>query len=546
MRLYIHGNYCDCIDRINKLSSKDKTQAVLFLAASSYYQLSLTPDKECKIKDPLTKCLNTLVKIKKGKPGDSVHGFEVLCSNAVSAGIESYHENMARSKWDAAISMIERLRKIETNSSLLIDQAICEYAIAKSSALETACNALRLCKSNPSKEGETYVLNQASNILLNLDSIKHKDFHPFMDSLFNIFPENDSFANSYYTHWKKEIRKHNTTSDYDFMFKTMKVIFSYYPNKQDWKKEMNDIILSIADSMTQRFLVDESNFPSYITCCNFLIRARISLGDILPDFKNAKYYGIKSTGNKFLVSWFSSSTMKINFSFQTYWNIDNEIFFDAVVPGEEMQKINGFLWSDAPKHKRAKKANDQVKPEMYNSLLLDTLTHFYCNKFRNENKKKSLSWNMDMYRASKHHSLNMASLASIFHGEINDPLYGHPDSINYYLEYLYPRRVSAGENCLYSFIPEKMTYDSLAKKIIELWASSPGHRANMLEVIFKSESISTTFSNYNGQLAAFLDDKVAAKYFPELTKLFEVFPDIKKKALKLDVYYYSSQNFRGE
>lgn len=549
LRLYNKEQYCDCIERVNDLALKDKTPNVLYMAASSYYQLSIAPDKECMIKDPLTKCLNTLVKIRKAKPGDSVNGFSVLCSNAVSSGIQSYRENMARSKWDAAIAMIEHLKKIENNSTLWIDQAVCEFGIAKSSALETACNALNLCKIEPDKKGEAYTLDQASNILLNLESTTNKDFHPFMDTLFNKFPDNEQFANSYYTHWKNEIRKHNTAKDYDFMFKTVKVIFSHYPNKQAWKKEMSGIVLSIADSMTQRFLDKEENFQSYIACCNFLMKARMSVGDILPDLKNAKYYRVKSTGNKFVIERFSSSisfTIKIEFSFRRYGNINNAISFDAVVPGVEMQKIKGFLWADAPKLKRAKKANDLVNTVTFNSMLLDTLSHVYCNKFRAENKKKPLIWSMGIYRASKHHSLCMASLGCIIHGEDNDSLYGNPDSINYYLSYFSARHSSSGENCLSSYTPKIITYDSLAKKIISLWIGSPGHRANMLQDIFKSESISTSLSNYSGHLATFLDDKMAAKYYPELNQLFLVFPDIKKTILKPDVYYYSSQNFRGE
>ena len=139
LRLYNLGHYCDCIKRTNNLPSKSKTPDVLYLLASSYYQLSIAPDNECKIKDPLNKCLNTLLKIKKIKTGVSVQGFAVLCSNAISYGIQKYHENMARSNWDAAIAMIEHLKKIETNSTLLIDQAICEYGLSKTTALETAC-----------------------------------------------------------------------------------------------------------------------------------------------------------------------------------------------------------------------------------------------------------------------------------------------------------------------------------------------------------------------------------------------------------------------
>jgi hypothetical protein len=240
------------------------------------------------------------------------------------------------------------------------------------------------------------------------------------------------------------------------------------------------------------------------------------------------------------------STINIKFSFDKYGKVTNEISFNAVVPGIEMQKIKVFIWSDAPKLKRAKKANDLVKPETFNSMLLDTLSHFYCNKFRAENKKKPLNWSMDIYRASKHHSLSLASLGCLFHGESMDSLYGHPDSISYYLDYYNPRRSSAGENCLYSYIPDNITYDSLAQRIIKQWINSPGHKANMLESIFNSESLSTSFSNYHGQLATFLDNAMAAKYFPELTKLTEVFPDIKNKILKPDISYYSSQNFSGE
>jgi len=541
LRLYNNGKYCDCIERINDLPLKSKTPDVLYLAASSYYQLSIAPDKECKIKDPLAKCLNTLVKIRKGKHGEAVQGLAGLYSNAVSSGIQCYREHMAHNNWDAALVMIERLKKIETSSTLLIDQAVCEYGTDKGSALETANTALNLCKNEPDKSRETYVLYQANNILLKLDSIRNPYFHPFMDSLLSKFPDNNDFANSYYIHWKNEIRRHNTAFDYDFMFKTMKVIFSHFPDKQTWKEELHGIVLSIADSLTQVFLDNEENFAAYIACCNLLTKARMEVGCSLPDFNSASYYSVKSTGNKFKINWYSASigsTIKIKFTFDKFHEIDNELIFNAVVPGVEMQKIKGFLWVDAPKAKRAKKANDLVKPESFNSTLLDTLSHFYCNKFRAENKKKPLNWNWTLYRASKHHSLSMADLGCIFHGEIMDSLYGHPDSINYYLEHYNPRRSSAGENCLYSFAPEKITYEALAQKIIQMWISSPGHRANMLEDVFRSESISTTFTNYPGQLAALREEALSVKYYPELTRLFEVFPDLKNKVTKADISYF--------
>jgi len=221
LRLYNQSQFFACLERFNDLPPKAKTPYVLYLAASSYYQLSIATDKECKIKDPLTKCLNTLIKIRKAKPGDTVQGFALLCSNAVSSGIQSYRENMARNKWEAAIAMIEHLKKIETSSSILIDQAVCEYGIAKSTALETACKALSIDKNDPDKKAETYVLNQSGNILLKLEITKNKDFHPFLDTLLNKFPDNDQFANSYYNHWKNEIHKHNTSYDYDFMFKIL-------------------------------------------------------------------------------------------------------------------------------------------------------------------------------------------------------------------------------------------------------------------------------------------------------------------------------------
>ncbi|MFZ4413225.1 MAG: CAP domain-containing protein [Bacteroidales bacterium] len=547
--LYYGKQYCRCIERYNKIPPERRTAEDQYIKASSFYALYKNPENDCKISNPLSNCFIALIKLKKLKSAQSIDGLSELICNVFSSGSEVYQEAIRQEKWETALSMIGKLKSIEISPTLLIDQALCEYGLSKTSALETACLAINLFVQDKDKLAEPDFFTRTNSILLKLDSTKNNDFHPFIDTLLNKFPNNDQFATSYYAHWKKEIRKLNTISDYDFMFKTMKVIFSHYPQRLAWKKEMSCIVLSIADSMTQRFLNKDENFQSYIACCNFLMKARISVGDILPNLKTAKYYSVKSTGNRFRINSYSSSigsTINIEFSFDNYGGINNEISFNAVVPGVEMRKIKGFLWVDAPKQKRAKKVNELVNPETFNSILLDTLSHSYCNKFRSENKKIPLSWNMDIYRASKHHSLSQASLGCIFHGEDMDSLYGHPDSIDYYLDQYNPRRSSAGENCLYSYIPDNITYDSLAKRIIKQWINSPGHRANMLQVIFKSESISTTFSNYNGQLAAFLDEAMAAKYYPELSKLFEVFPDIKNIGIKPDVYYYSSQNFRGE
>ena len=89
LRLYNHEQYCDCIERFNKLPYKLKTSDALFIAASSYYHLFKSPDKNCKTKDPLTKCIASLTKIKKSTSPDVIEGLPELVDNAVLAGIKS-------------------------------------------------------------------------------------------------------------------------------------------------------------------------------------------------------------------------------------------------------------------------------------------------------------------------------------------------------------------------------------------------------------------------------------------------------------------------
>jgi len=160
MRLYNHEQYCDCIERFNKLSYEKKTTDALFIAASSYYQLFKTPDIGCKIKDPLPKCFKTLERIKKSKSTGVVQGLPELVDNAVSAATETYRDAMYRHKWDAALILIERIKKIQYNSSLLIDQATCEYGIAKLTAFETACYALNFYANNPDEKDKVYFFDQ--------------------------------------------------------------------------------------------------------------------------------------------------------------------------------------------------------------------------------------------------------------------------------------------------------------------------------------------------------------------------------------------------
>jgi len=252
------------------------------------------------------------------------------------------------------------------------------------------------------------------------------------------------------------------------------------------------------------------------------------------DFEITSYSGSSGITNTIEFS--------INYNRETSYKID----FDAAVPRLEMEKIKGIIWKDVPNNKKAKKKTDIVQSETFNSLLLDTLTHVYCNKFRAQNKKKPLIWSDPIYKASKHHSRNLAFLGCLIHGEERDSLFGQPDSIDYYLHYLGPRNMSAGENILYGYWSDKITYESLAKKIIKQWENSPGHRANMLQDKYTHESVSSTITNFSGQLGAFLDFNVAKEYYPELTQLFKVLPELKEKSLKPDVNYFSSQNFNGE
>ncbi len=549
LRLYKSRQYCKAIERYSKIPSKNRTPEVLFIMASSYYELFKNPDVKCKLRDPLSRCLTTITRIKKSELSEAIEGLPELTNNAVSDAIQTYRLDMKRMKWDEALAMIERLKKIETNGSLLIDQASCEYGLDKASALETSFSALRLFADDAVKKDEAYFFDQTKNILINLDSTMNMDFHPLMDSLFDKFPNNEMLATAFYNHWKKDILKYSAANEYDFLFKTIKVILNHHSARRDWKDQMSEIVIALADSLTQGFLDNRENLSAYIQCCNFLMKARLTLDDIVPDLKNAKYYKVESMGKDFEITSFSFTsgiTNKLKFSVNYNREVTYEINFDAVIPGVEMQNLKGITWKDAPKNKKAKNPLDIVMPETFNSLLLDTLTHFYCNEFRVQNNKAPLTWSGSIYRASKHHSMNMALLGSLFHGEEIDPLFGNPDSIGYYLQCLAPRNKIGGENILYGFWSKNISYDELAKKIIKVWEKSPGHRANMLHDRFSHASVSSTISNYSGQLAVFLDDTVAEKYYPELSKLFKVLPKLKNKSMEPNVSYFSSQNFNGE
>lgn len=546
MRLFNNREYCKCIERCKKNSGKEKYSALtLFIKTSAYFELYKNPDVNCDIKNPLTKCFATLDKLQKkyrqanmAKTDTSFYSDILeLEYTIIDKGIKIYSNNIMQTKWDSALQMIELLKPFYNKSNLFIDKAICEYALSKSTALETANLALKLYQNEKQNINNIDFITKANGILQNLDSTMNKDFVPFMDSVFKIFPDNETLANIFYNHCKKNIRKFTKDDEYDFIFSTIEVIFKYYPDRQDWSKEINEIVLSIADSLTQRYIDDEKNYPSLIASCNLLMKTRSTLKLETSDFKKTKFYQLKANKNLHLGVYSKGST-SFEFSFSGYKE-ECKISIDWVIPQIEMTKIKDFIWTDAPAYKKACNPGDLIKPETFNALLLDTLCHKYCNKFRKEYGKKPLDWYNPMYRASRHHSLTMACRGAIFHGEGNTPLNGPLDSVNYYWKWF------GGENCQLNHPSVgKDTYDSFAKELIQGWIDSPGHRANMLDDDYSIESISTTITNYSGEMAAFLDDKMAEKYFPEIKKLFEILPLLKESIISKSPVCFSSQNFK--
>ena len=454
VHLFEKQQYCECVERYKDIKSKKRTTEMRFINASSYYQLFKKHDLNCLAKEPLSKCLASLFPLKKARNDTALKDISNLFHDVISSATEAYREDMKKGKWNAAFLMIERLKDIEITSTFIIDQALCEYKLSKPSALETTLSALRMFADyNTDNE---YFINQTNNILQLLDSTMNENFVILMDTVYRILPDNDMLANTFYNHWKRDIKNCIINEDYDSLVPVIKKVYRHYPSKKDWKDEMNNLVHALADSLVQNFLDNDENIASLIACCSFLMNVRLSLNEIVQNLNDFKYYRIPNMGKNIQIPSYSVSTgvtIKLKFSFLNLHKNNIEIVFNSAVPGTIIQNIKGNFWKDAPESKRAKAAKDIVKQESMNYYLLDSLSHFYCNKFRIENNKKPLVWNNEIYRAaSKHHSKTMAGMGCLMHGERRDSIYGQIDLINAYLNIYSDYRGCSGENCLYAYI----------------------------------------------------------------------------------------------
>jgi len=545
--LYKIKSYCKCINRYDKLSSKEKSSIDLYYKAASYYQLYLNKDFDCDTKDPFSKSVRSIARLKKQKDVSSVRELPELIKNVFNSGLDIYRQNMADKKYDKALQIIELLKEIETTPVLLMAQSYAECQ--KGGALSSfwAFKALQDYKQIKEENDNQKFIEFTNLILLKLDSIKSPDLQPLMDTVMSVVPDNDKLANTFYGFWKRDIIKYKDNKDYGHLFNTIDIILKHYPDRQVWKDEVIQIVLSIADSMVTNFNNDSNMINGIFYCSNFLTKARNSVPeDMRAKLFNAAFYSIPTTADKYKFAYVNSST-----SFNNILRVEADrkykadIYFEAIVPKEEMMKIKDFIWQDAPDKKKARSAKDFVRKENMNYFLLDSLCHYYCNIFRQENSKSALLWNRDLYRASKHHASTMACIGSIFHGEEEDLLYGQIDSVKMYRSFTdlsYFR--CSGENALYNFAAgKKITYDELAQTTIQQWKDSPGHRANMLDEKYLNESISISISGYFGQSAVFTDSQLFSNYFPEIKKLIEIFPLLKNEIIRPKIICFASQNF---
>ena len=544
--LFNQKSYCKCIARCEKVLSKKGTAEVMYYKASALLQLYKNPDKDCEIKDPLKKSLRALERLKRYKNASTVEGIKELEDEIINIYVGLYNEAIKNKKWEQAVTYIDILLDHKPQCNYHIDKAYCEYALLKPDAINSISDAFQIKVVTQNKDTSD-VFTKPYEILKDLDrSDRIKEYNQLMDTLIFYFPKNHLLLTDVYNNLLKKWYKYKRENKYDSLVEYSKYLAKYYPENIELKNQINNAFVFIADSLTGNFTSNNQDVMSLVTCCNFLSDARVTLGAYADKLRNAKYFQLKVSKYKFSI--FSASKTEKGNTLNYDFSIESDtahyvIRFNDIYPVVCL-KIKGFIWEDTPRNKQAKDAKDIVKKESMNYHLLDSLTHVYCNKFRASQGVRSLKWNNTIYRGSKHHSGTLACYGGLFHGEPLDSTLAQIDSIKMYMKILW------GENCQLSGFSNS-TYDEMAKAIIEIWENSPGHRRNMLDQDYKYEAISTTIVSNPVAMFIIKDEYLLKKYYPEVKKLFEVFPYLKSGMLEhfsnhsYDIWF-SSQNFWRE
>jgi len=97
----------------------------------------------------------------------------------------------------------------------------------------------------------------------------------------------------------------------------------------------------------------------------------------------------------------------------------------------------------------------------------------YTNEFRAQNGRPALSWDQFLAQVARPHTVAMARGNAPFSHA------GFDTRLNWYRSKR-PGTVSFGENLAYFFNSSIQTDQQIARYVVNLWISSPEHRANLL------------------------------------------------------------------
>lgn len=122
------------------------------------------------------------------------------------------------------------------------------------------------------------------------------------------------------------------------------------------------------------------------------------------------------------------------------------------------------------------------------------LIHQKINEERTSRGLKALPWDADLAKIASGHSKDMAIRNYFSHNDLEGHIYTYRYSVAGYV-----CQRSSGENIYWYGTTGSITEESLARKAVNAWMNSSGHRQNILNSSFQLEGIGVAFdssSNY--------------------------------------------------
>lgn len=142
-----------------------------------------------------------------------------------------------------------------------------------------------------------------------------------------------------------------------------------------------------------------------------------------------------------------------------------------------------------------------INPNNIDISLFNACIFYASNKIREKNRKKPLSFNIQLLYPASMHSYLMVKQNFFSHNNTSNPQYG---TMVKRIEFFGYKGQGIAENIAKAYLPlgESKSYIQLAEEVVNQLYNSPPHKANMLNPLYKEAAHASYF--YSSPKGAYL------------------------------------------